>query len=143
MQTAGIDAPGGLRYADRMQAASLISIGAGGFLGACARYLFSAWVVSRLGGSGTIGTMAVNVTGSFLLALFLAWSTRQVGLPPPLRLFVSVGFLGAFTTFSTYAMESISLARDGQLLTAAGHVLGNNLLCLAGVCLGLALASRL
>ena len=143
MQAGGIEAPAALRYAGRMQAASLISVGAGGFLGACARYVFSAWVVARLGGGSPFGTMAVNVTGSFLLALFLAWSTRQSGLTPQARLLVTVGFFGAFTTFSTYALESISLARDGQLLAAAGNVLGNNLLCLAGVCLGLALASRL
>ena len=53
-----------------MQAVTLISIGAGGFLGACARYLFGAWVVSRLGGGSPVGTLAVNFAGSLLLALF-------------------------------------------------------------------------
>ena len=126
-----------------MQAVTLISIGAGGFLGACARYLFGAWVVSRLGSGSPVGTLAVNFAGSLLLALFLGWSTRQSPLAPQTRLFVSVGFCGAFTTFSTFAFESVTLAREGQLLAAAGNILGNNLLCLGGVCLGLALASRL
>ncbi len=126
-----------------MQAATLISIGAGGFLGACTRYLFGAWVVSRLGSGSPVGTLAVNFAGSLLLALFLGWSTRQSPLAPQTRLFVSVGFCGAFTTFSTFAFESVTLAREGQLLAAAGNILGNNLLCLGGVCIGLALASRL
>ena len=126
-----------------MQAVTLISIGAGGFLGACARYLFGAWVVSRLGSGSPVGTLAVNFAGSLLLALFLGWSTRQSALAPQTRLLVSVGFCGAFTTFSTFAFESVTLAREGHLLAAAGNILGNNLLCLGGVCLGLALASRL
>ena len=126
-----------------MQASTLVSIGAGGLLGACARHLFGVWVVTRLGLSNPVSTMLINVTGSFLLALFLGWSLRQGLLAPQVRLFVSVGFCGAFTTFSTYAYESLALARDGQWLAMAGNILGNNLLCLAGVCLGMALASRL
>ncbi|MCY4526740.1 MAG: fluoride efflux transporter CrcB [Anaerolineaceae bacterium] len=126
-----------------MQASTLVSIGAGGLLGACARYLFGVWVVSRFGVGGPVGTLVVNGVGSFLLALFLGWSLRQGVLAPQVRLFVSVGFCGAFTTFSTYAFESVDLARQGQWLALTGNVLGNNLLCLAGVCLGLALASRL
>lgn len=126
-----------------MQATTLISIGAGGFLGACARYLMGAWVVSRLGASSPVGTLAVNFTGSLVLALFLGWSARHSAMPPQTRLLVSVGFCGAFTTFSTYALESVTLWREGQLLAAAGNILGNNLLCLGGVCLGLALASRI
>lgn len=125
-----------------MQASTLISIGAGGFLGACARYLLGAWVVNRPGG-GPLGTLAVNVAGSFLLALFLGWAARQGGLSPQARLFVSVGFCGAFTTFSTYAFDSVTLARNGQLLAAAVNVLGNNLLCIVAVFLGLGLADRL
>lgn len=126
-----------------MQASTLISIGAGGFLGACARYLLGAWVVNRLGSGGPVGTLAVNVAGSFLLALFLGWVARQGGLSPQARLLVSVGFCGAFTTFSTYAFESVTLARNGQLLAAAANVLGNNLLCIVAVLLGLGLAERL
>lgn len=126
-----------------MQPSTLVGIGAGGLLGACARHLFGLWIVSRLGVSSPVGTMIVNIAGSFLLALFLGWSMRQGALAPQVRLFVSVGFCGAFTTFSTYAWESVALARDGQWLALTGNVLGNNLLCLAGVWLGLALASRL
>ncbi len=126
-----------------MQAMSLLAIGAGGFLGACARYLMGAWLISRTEGSGPVATLLVNFLGSLLLALFLGWSTRQAAMPAQVRLLVSVGFCGAFTTFSTYAWESMQLARDGQWLAAAGNVLGNNLLCLGGVCLGLALAGRL
>jgi len=126
-----------------MQPSTLVSIGAGGLLGACARHLFGVWVVTRLGVSNPVSTMIINITGSFLLALFLGWSLRQGLLAPQVRLFVSVGFCGAFTTFSTFAYDSISLARESQWLTMTGNILGKNLLCLAGVCLGLALASRL
>lgn len=143
MQGCGIDAGYTPGYAGRMQASTLVSIGAGGLLGACARHLFGVWFVSRLGLSNPVSTMIINITGSFLLALFLGWSLRQGLLSPQVRLFVSVGFCGAFTTFSTYAYESLALAREGQWLAMTGNILGNNLLCLAGVCLGLALASRL
>ena len=126
-----------------MQTSTLVSIGAGGLLGACARHLFGVWIVSRLGVGSPVATMVVNVAGSFLLALFLGWSLRQGLLAPQVRLFVTVGFCGAFTTFSTYAWESMALARDGQWLALTGNFLGNNLLCLAGAFLGLALAGRL
>lgn len=126
-----------------MQPSTLLSIGAGGLLGACSRHLFGLWIVSRLGATSPVGTMVINVAGSFLLALFLGWSLRQGLIAPQVRLFVSVGFCGAFTTFSTYAWESVALAREGQWLAMTGNILGNNLLCLAGVWLGLALASRL
>ena len=126
-----------------MQTGTLLYIGVGGFLGACARYLLGTWVVSRMGGSAPLGTLAVNFSGSLLLALFLGWAARQGALAPQTRLLVSVGFCGAFTTFSTYALETVTLARDGQLLGAAGNILGSNLVCLGGVCLGLALAGRL
>ena len=59
-------------------------------------------------------------------------------MSPQARLFVSVGFCGAFTTFSTYALDSVTLARNGQLLAAAANLLGNNLLCIVAVLLGLA-----
>lgn len=87
--------------------------------------------------------MIINIVGSLLLGLFLGLSLKEGLLPLQVRLFVTVGFCGAFTTFSTFAYESIALAREGQWLTMTGNILGNNLLCLAGVCLGLALASRL
>ncbi|MDE0610370.1 MAG: fluoride efflux transporter CrcB [Anaerolineaceae bacterium] len=126
-----------------MQPSTLVSIGAGGLLGACARHLFGLWIVSRLGVSSPAGTMIINIVGSLLLGLFLGLSLKEGLLPLQVRLFVTVGFCGAFTTFSTFAYESIALAREGQWLTMTGNILGNNLLCLAGVCLGLALASRL
>ena len=142
-QGCGIDtgyAPG---YAGRMQPSTLVSIGAGGLLGACARHLFGLWILTRLGVSNPVSTMIINIVGSLLLGLFLGLSLKKGLLPLQVRLFVTVGFCGAFTTFSTYAYESVAQAREGQWLAMAGNILGNNLLCLAGVGLGLALASRL
>jgi len=89
------------------------------------------------------GTLLINFSGSFLLAAFLGWSAHRINVDPRLRLLVATGFFGAYTTFSTYANESVALWQAGNWLGALGNVLGTNLVCLAGVLLGLALASRL
>lgn len=122
-------------------------VGVGGFFGAIARYWVSRLFVERFAGWSwwglPLGTLTVNVMGSFLLALFLAWSSRRVGLPEGLRLLVGTGFFGAYTTFSTFANESFALLDNKGALAGWGYVLLTNGLCLLGVMLGLALAQRL
>jgi len=77
-------------------------IGLGGFLGANARYLLSGWAAQKWGASFPYGTLLINATGSFILGLFLAATTGRVLVDPRWRLFFAIGFLGAYTTFSTY-----------------------------------------
>lgn len=123
--------------------ANLLFIGVGAFFGANLRYLISGWVALRAGLLFPYGTMIVNFTGSFMLATFVAWSANQSGLDPRLRLLLVTGFFGAYTTFSTYAVESIALFQSGNWLGALANVIGSNLICLVAVLIGLAVGSRL
>ncbi|MBZ0292645.1 MAG: fluoride efflux transporter CrcB [Anaerolineae bacterium] len=126
---------------------TIIFVGIGGFLGANARYLLSSWMTYQLAENYEItfpyGTLAVNFIGSALLAFFIGWVSRHVELPVNIRLLVATGFFGAFTTFSTFANETVALAQQGNWLGAAGNLIGTNLICILGVLLGLAVVSRL
>lgn len=97
-------------------------IGIGGFLGAIARYAVSAWIGQRWGRSFPLGTFAINVSGSFLIGLLMALFTERFMVNPQWRLFLAVGFLGAYTTFSTFEYETGSLLRDGEWLVAALNI---------------------
>ena len=121
-------------------------IGLGGFVGANARYLMTLWVNSILvsrWGAFPFGTAVVNVLGSFGLAVFGVWFGSRVGLSPNIRLLIGTGFFGAFTTFSTYANESVTLFEKGGLTPFLVNVIVTNGLCLVGVILGLFVAQRL
>lgn len=121
-------------------------IGIGGFLGANARYIISNWLTENLstwlGWNVPFGTAFVNITGSLLLALFMVWSGVRLDLPSNLRLLIGTGFFGAYTTFSTYANESVDLwHRDWRV--AVGYIVMTNALCLIGVLFGLFIGNRL
>lgn len=125
---------------------SLIVVGIGGFLGANARYLLSLWADNWLiprYGAFPYGTLLVNVIGSFGLALFGAWFSAKAGMSPQLRLLVGAGFFGAFTTFSTFANESIALMQGGASGLFLLNLLLTNASCLIGVGAGLLLGQRL
>lgn len=115
-----------------------ISLGA--FLGAGLRYYLSRVVARLISSSFPYGTLLINVTGSFLLGLFLTWTTERVLADPRWRLFIAIGFCGSYTTFSSYAYETIVYFEQGQWSLFATNILGNNILCLAGVLAGAALA---
>lgn len=122
---------------------TFLIIGMGGLIGANLRYFVSTWAVGRFGPTFPWGTLIINFSGSCLLAVFTAWSVRHGPLDPRMRLFIAVGFFGAYTTFSTYANESIALLQAGNWIGAAGNILGTNLVCLLGVIVGLGVGSRL
>ncbi len=115
-------------------------IGLGGFLGANARYLVSGWAASRWGAAFPFGTLIVNITGSLLLGFFLTLTTGQVPVDPRWRSFFAIGFLGAYTTFSTYAFESASFLTGGDGWLALVNFLSNNGIGLIGALLGAMLA---
>ncbi|MCY3779671.1 MAG: fluoride efflux transporter CrcB [Chloroflexi bacterium] len=125
---------------------NLVFVGIGGFFGAGARYLLSMWtdalLVSRLG-AFPYGTLIVNVIGSFGFALFGVWFSARAGIPAHVRLLAGTGFFGAFTTFSTYANDSLSLFGDGALGLPLLNVILNNGLCLLAAAAGLFLGHRL
>ncbi len=126
---------------------SMLFVGIGGFLGANARYLLATWLTvelsQRLNWKLPYGTAFVNITGSFLLALFLGWAATRADLSDGVKLLIGTGFFGAYTTFSTYSNESIRLITDVNWRTGLGYMVVTNVLCLVGVLLGLALAHRL
>lgn len=118
----------------------LLLIGAGGFVGANARYLVNVLVARHVTASLPWGTLAVNVTGSFLVAAFLAWTTERVLADPAYRFLIAIGFCGAYTTFSSYAFETAGLFEQGHVWVAAGNLVVNNVLSVLAAVLGTALA---
>jgi CrcB protein len=111
-----------------------ISLGA--IVGASARYFVSRFVAKVVSASFPYGTLLINITGSFILGLFLVWSTERALPDPRWRLLVAIGFCGSYTTFSSYAFESFSLFEQGHYLLFASNVVLSNVLCLAGVLAG-------
>ncbi len=92
----------------------LLIIGTGSFIGGVARYLVSRYIQSHALSSFPLGTFLVNVAGCFLIGIFYGLSERGNLINGELRMFLTVGFCGGFTTFSTFAGENISLLRDGN-----------------------------
>ncbi|KTD44295.1 fluoride efflux transporter CrcB [Legionella parisiensis] len=115
-----------------------ISLGA--IFGANLRYLVSRISVKYLSADIPFGTFIVNVTGSFILGFFLAWTLERVEVDPRWRLFVAVGFCGAYTTFSTYSYETYMLLEQSDYGLAALNFICNNLFSLLAVIAGVVLA---
>lgn len=116
----------------------VISIGA--ILGANARWILSRYAARVLGPTFPYGTLFINVTGSFVVGFFMIWATERVLLDPRWRLLIVVGFCGAFTTFSSYAFETMAYFEQGQWLLMFTNFASNNLLCLGAALAGMALA---
>jgi len=115
-------------------------VGLGGFLGTNARYALGTWIVQRAGLSFPWHTLLINVTGSLAIGAILVLLTERLVADPAWRLFLVVGFLGGYTTFSSYTFEGLELLREGQWLAALWYALGSNLLGLAATYLGMVLA---
>ena len=115
----------------------------GAVLGASARYFLSSFIAKVLPSTFPYGTLTINITGSLLLGFFLAWTSERVLIDPRWRLLIAVGFCGSYTTFSSYALETVALVEQGQWLLTGFNVIASNLLCLIAVLAGVALARRL
>jgi CrcB protein len=115
----------------------LIWIGVGGAGGAIARYVVDISVSSRLGGAFPWGTLVVNLSGSLLLGLLFALVTERALLPAELRGPAMIGFVGAYTTFSTLMLETWRLVEDGAPGLAAANAVGSVLLGLVAIVVGL------
>ena len=115
----------------------LVLIGLGGFAGAISRYLVDGFVSDRTGGGFPWGTLAVNASGSCLLGLLFAMTTERAILPAELRGPLMIGFIGAYTTFSTYMLESWGLVESGSYGPAIANLGGSMLLGLVAVAAGL------
>ena len=116
----------------------LVLLGLGGFAGAVLRWLVDGWVSERNPTAFPLGTLAINLTGSFVLGALFAWVIERNVLPPDVRLPLMVGFLGAYTTFSTFMLESWRLIEEGAYALAAANLVGSVVLGLVAVVAGLA-----
>ena len=121
----------------------LILIGIGGFAGAIARYLVDGAVVERTGGGFPWGTLVINLSGSFLLGLLFALTTERALLPAEIRGPLMIGFLGAYTTFSTFMLESWRLVETGAWAAALANLGGSVALGLVAVVAGKTLGRAL
>ncbi len=119
------------------------AIAAGGALGAIMRFWVSGGMYAWLGRSFPYGTLTVNLLGSFLIGIAFILLTERLTLGAEVRSFILIGFLGAFTTFSTFSLETLLLLQEGLLVKAAGNILLSVLLCLIATWCGIILARSL
>ena len=110
----------------------------GGAAGTGARYWLSGWAQRHAGSGFPVGTLAVNVVGSFLLGVLMEIGVAGGLLPPTLRLALTTGVMGGFTTYSTFNYETIEYLRGGAWAIAAGNVAATVFVCLAAGIAGLA-----
>ena len=118
---------------------TILLVGAGGFLGAISRYLVDGWIATVTRGGFPWGTLIVNVSGSFALGLLFALSVERGVLSPALRAPMLIGFIGAYTTFSTLTLETWRLVETGSYIAAVANMGGSVVLGLIAVVAGLAI----
>lgn len=111
-------------------------IAAGGALGSIARYWIGSAVASRMGVRFPYGTLIVNVTACLIIGFTLAWLGRRADLDPAWRYLIPIGFVGAYSTFSTFEWETLSTLRSGAFFLAALYAVGSLVLGLAAVWAG-------
>lgn len=119
---------------------TLAYVALGGALGALARYGISGWVYDRLGENFPWGTLVVNLVGCLALGLVIRW-IQVSAVAPEVRPFLTIGVLGAFTTFSTFSYETVALLQEGQWLRAGLYMGGSVVLGLIAMLAGMALAT--
>ena len=112
-------------------------VAVGGAAGSVLRFAVGRWAGSHWGPDTVMGTLIVNVTGSFVIGLLVGISLERAPLPEPVRSFAAVGFLGGYTTFSTLSLESVRLIMEGEFVRAAANVGGSIIAGLGAAFLGL------
>ena len=121
----------------------LLYIGLFGAFGCVARYLVSGWVYSATGSALPYGTLVVNLSGSFLLGLIMEASQHSTMFSPELRIGITVGLMGGFTTFSTFSLETVRLLEEGSFGSAGANILLNVLVCILAALLGIFVARQI
>ena len=113
----------------------------GGGIGSVLRYLMSGWVYSLLGSNFPYGTLSVNIVGSFVIGFFLTLAEDKFLVTPDIRVFVAIGIVGGFTTFSTFSYETLKLLRSGSFLTGGLNIVLSITLALIAVWFGSIMAT--
>ena len=121
----------------------LVLVALGGAGGAVTRYLVDGWIAQRAAGAFPWGTLAVNLSGSLVLGMLFALAVERGFLPAGIRAPIMVGFIGAYTTFSTLMLESWRLIEDGATGLALANVVASSALGLAAVFVGLSIGRAL
>ncbi len=116
---------------------SYVLIAAGGACGAVARFALDSWVASRTSGDFPWGTLLVNLTGTFVLGFLFSLTVERGVLPADIRLPLLIGFLGSYTTFSTWMLETLRLMEQGAWLAALTNAGGSVVLGMAAVFIGM------
>jgi len=119
---------------------AILLVASGGAIGSVARYLVGVGIARAFGVAFPYGTLAVNVIGGFLMGLFIELLARRFDGSPELRLFIAIGILGGFTTFSSFSLDVVVLWERGELATALFYVLASVILSIGALFLGLWLA---
>ncbi len=119
---------------------NFLAISVAAIVGANLRYLLSRLAARELGPIFPYGTLFINIVGSFIVGFFVIWTTERVLIDPRWRLLVVIGFCGSFTTFSSYAFETMAYFEQGQWALMIANILSNNILCLAGALAGMGAA---
>jgi fluoride exporter len=118
----------------------MLIIAAGAALGANARYWVGLWAASRFGIGLPYGTLIANVSGCLLLGFLITLGSGRIGLSQEVRLLFAVGFLGSYTTFSSFAVETLSLTQTGTWRRGLINIMANNGLGLMAAWVGITLA---
>jgi CrcB protein len=119
---------------------NFVIVALGAIFGANLRYILSRLAARLIGPVFPYGTLLINVTGSFIVGWFMIWTTERVLVDPRWRLLIVIGFCGGFTTFSSYAFETMAYFEQGQWGLMAANILANNLLSLLAALAGMAVA---
>jgi CrcB protein len=122
-----------------VEISKILAVGMGGFLGALGRYWISG-LAQRLGERFPYGTLSVNLIGSFLLGLFATLFLEKIIVNQDIRLFLLVGLLGAFTTYSTFSLETFNLMRSGEWMFSGLNIFANVLGTLIAIWAGVSIA---
>jgi fluoride exporter len=117
-----------------------LAISLGAVVGANLRYWMSRYALRTMGAGFPYGTLTINTLGSFVLGFFMVWVSERAILDPRWRLLIAVGFCGGYTTFSSYAYETVAFFEQGQWTLMTVNFLANNVLACLAVVAGMALA---
>ncbi len=117
-----------------------LAISVGGALGANARYLVASWATTQWGTQFPVGTLLINVSGSFVIGLYLTLATERFTGHPAVRLLVATGFLGAYTTFSTFSVEALRLIETGDAAAGVSYMVASVVLCILAAAIGMIVA---